>query len=516
MDHPKSIKVDCPPTWRRRLRREDSELSDSMRERSEVIRDRRAGFMPEARSAAPVTLLIVLVDLAAVALAFMLAVQLRMRLPFPRPFTHTFVQYVELWPILLLWPVVIWREGLYRGLWLPDGEHLKRIVQATTVASMVVMAATFVTKTGPQYSRAVVIGGWLLSMPALAMGRFVLKRLLTRLGFAGPPVVILGAGIIAQLVLQGLAKQRPPSLSPVAIFDDDETLHGADVRGIPVVASIPEAEGWCRARGVKIALVADAGRGQAAMPAAIEEMAGVFRRVIIIPDLLRLSSTETTARDVGGVLALEVKKNLTYPHNKIAKRVLELLITVALAPFLLILTAVIAFAIALESGRPILFRQQRLGYQGQSLNMWKFRTMVEDAESELEKYLEDNPSAREEWGTRQKLEHDPRLTNVGRFLRRFSLDEMPQMVNVLQGKMSLVGPRPILMDQVALYGPALGLYKQVRPGLTGLWQVSGRASTTFHERADMDQYYIRNWSVWQDLIIIARTLWTVVSGRGAY
>jgi lipopolysaccharide/colanic/teichoic acid biosynthesis glycosyltransferase len=142
--------------------------------------------------------------------------------------------------------------------------------------------------------------------------------------------------------------------------------------------------------------------------------------------------------------------------------------------------------------------------------------MVQNADRLLHEYLQQHPELREEWERDQKLRNDPRITRVGRFLRKTSLDEFPQLWNVLLGEMSLVGPRPIVEDEVKRYGSLFALYTKVRPGLTGLWQVSGRNDTTYAERVAMDAYYVRNWSPWLDLYILARTVWVVLFGKGAY
>jgi lipopolysaccharide/colanic/teichoic acid biosynthesis glycosyltransferase len=139
-----------------------------------------------------------------------------------------------------------------------------------------------------------------------------------------------------------------------------------------------------------------------------------------------------------------------------------------------------------------------------------------DGDRILAAYLEKNPFARDEWLQKQKLLHDPRVTHVGRWIRQFSVDEIPQLLNVLRGDMSLVGPRPIMLEQKALYGRGIDFYRRVRPGLTGFWQVSGRNRTTFQQRMLFDVYYVRNWSLWFDISILLRTVWVVLSRNGAY
>ena len=167
-------------------------------------------------------------------------------------------------------------------------------------------------------------------------------------------------------------------------------------------------------------------------------------------------------------------------------------------------------------GEPILFRHKRIGRNGQMFHCIKFRTMVRNAEEVLRHLLNEHPELRDEWTQNHKLRNDPRVSRVGRVLRLTSLDELPQLWNVLRGEMSLVGPRPIVTAEIAKYGKSFKPYCSVLPGLTGLWQISGRNETTYAERVELDSYYARNWSVWLDLYILAMTVRVVLFRQGAY
>ncbi|KAA6461155.1 glycosyltransferase [Acidobacteria bacterium AB60] len=184
----------------------------------------------------------------------------------------------------------------------------------------------------------------------------------------------------------------------------------------------------------------------------------------------------------------------------------------AFLPLLLI----IAMAIKLTSRGPILFGHSRCGRDGRSFRIWKFRTMVLNADKILHDYLRDHPEAMQEWKKDFKLRKDPRITRLGRFLRRYSLDEIPQLINVISGDMSLVGPRPIVQNEVERYADTYDLYTRVKPGITGLWQVSGRNNTTYAERVAFDAFYVNNWSIWLDLSIIWKTFYVVLAARGSY
>jgi Undecaprenyl-phosphate galactose phosphotransferase WbaP len=222
------------------------------------------------------------------------------------------------------------------------------------------------------------------------------------------------------------------------------------------------------------------------------------------------------ATDLGGILGLEIRHNLLHLPERILKRVLDLLVVAALCPFLVPAFCMIGCLIKLTSRGPLFFGHKRIGQDGRTFKAWKFRTMVHDADAVLRRHLDADPALAEEWRVTHKLRHDPRVTPLGRLLRRASLDELPQVLNVLKGEMSLVGPRPIVALEVEKYGDNYGLYCRVKPGITGLWQVSGRNNTTYAERVTYDQYYVRNWSVWLDLYILKSTVRTVLTGDGAY
>lgn len=224
------------------------------------------------------------------------------------------------------------------------------------------------------------------------------------------------------------------------------------------------------------------------------------------------SSTATHGNVVETVSRVSIGRRLSL----IAKRVIDVVGAMILLVLTLPLCVLVGLAVALDGG-PVLYRQSRVGLSGSTFGCLKFRSMIVDAADCLEEYLSYHPEAAAEWASRQKLGFDPRITPVGAFLRRTSLDELPQLINVLMGDMSLVGPRPIVEYELKhLYGPVSGgLYTSVRPGITGLWQVSGRNTIGYTAQVAMDDHYVRTWSLWQDIKILLRTPGAVLSQRGA-
>ena len=215
-------------------------------------------------------------------------------------------------------------------------------------------------------------------------------------------------------------------------------------------------------------------------------------------------------------LAFMLKNNLLNPLDKTIKRIFDLIFSFVILIFLLPLLILIYFAIlALDGGNPI-FKQERVGESGRSFYVYKFKTMIENADSVLTEFLKQNKEAMEEYTKFKKLKNDPRITKLGKLLRKFSVDELPQLVNVLKGEMSLVGPRPYLKSEVGEWGGYFEYYKMVKPGITGLWQVSGRNELTFDERIKLDVWYVKNWSLELDIIILIKTVISVLSSRGSY
>lgn len=212
--------------------------------------------------------------------------------------------------------------------------------------------------------------------------------------------------------------------------------------------------------------------------------------------------------------AIESVAQMRRPYRAI-KRAIDVTIALICVVLFFPLSVIVAIGVRHSSPGPIIYSQPRAGRGGRVFRFYKFRSMVEDSEEVLSSYLDSDPSAREEWAAYQKLDRDPRITPFGRFIRRSSLDELPQFWNVLKGDMSLVGPRPCMPQQLTLYGRHWASYCAVKPGLTGLWQVSGRNRLTYEQRVALDARYVRNWSIWLDLQILMKTVKVVLTGEGS-
>jgi UDP-galactose-lipid carrier transferase len=214
------------------------------------------------------------------------------------------------------------------------------------------------------------------------------------------------------------------------------------------------------------------------------------------------------------VLLLVHQNNLARPLSRFVKKAFDQLMAAILLILLAPLFLVIASMVRADGGAAF-FGHRRVGLNGQPFQCLKFRTMATNAEEVLRKLLQNDPAARAEWDASQKLRNDPRVTRIGRFLRQTSLDELPQLLNVLRGEMSLVGPRPIVEAEVIRYGRDIEYYYETRPGMTGLWQVSGRSDASYQRRVQLDLWYVKNWTLWHDVTILLKTIPVVLGKRGA-
>jgi len=417
---------------------------------------------------------------------------------------------------VLVWVGMRALLGLYPGYGLSQTEELRRqtYAVAATLATISIFALVF--HVGDLLSRLLLVLGFVSLLLLAPLLRHFVKRGMMRAGVWGKPVVILGAGKAGARLVRALEGEWHLGYRPAAVFDSLLAPVGGVLEGAPYRGTTTEAVHWARKHDIDTAILALPHARRKSLAKFISWASDSFRYVIVIPtDLTGAATAAVVARDLSGILGVELKQNLLNPWVQRAKRAIDVFgVTVGgllVSPLLLI----IVLLIKLESPGPALYKQQRPGTGGEYFDCWKFRTMHTDAESLLTKLLESNPELRAEWERNHKLPNDPRITRIGRFLRTVSLDELPQLWNVLRGEMSLVGPRPMLIEEIPKYGEAYNLYRRMRPGMTGLWQVSGRSDVSYEERVAIVAYYVRNWSIWLDLVILARTIKTVVTGRGA-
>ena len=414
--------------------------------------------------------------------------------------------------LIPLWLAIFAATGVYHGKNLLGGTLEYELgFRATTVGMMVVIIAGFLA---PDFviARGWLLMAWLLTFLLTAAGRFWFRRLIYAMrkrGYFVRSTLIVGNNEEGQLMAEQLQLWTTSGLEPIGMIGNSDT----HARGLPVLGSLDQLDEVVERYNVGELVLATSALNR-------EEMLEIFRKygmserpnLRLSSGLFEIITTSLDVHEIGYVPLLTVNKvRLTG-----ADRTLKLFIDYALiipgliliSPFLLVL----AILVKLDSPGPVIHRRQVMGMNGKQFDAYKFRTMSTNGDQ----LLAEIPELQAELAENHKLKHDPRITRVGRFLRRYSLDELPQVFNVLKREMSLVGPRMISPAEMEKYDQWGINLLTVHPGITGLWQVSGRSDLSYEDRVRMDMHYVRNWSLWLDLQLLVQTIPAVLRARGAY
>jgi Undecaprenyl-phosphate galactose phosphotransferase WbaP len=360
-------------------------------------------------------------------------------------------------------------------------------------------------------SRIVYLASYLFSAGFIPLVRIPVKKALFAAGRWGCPTVLYGSIRQMSGVIETFQKNPLLGYAPYGVFTDDLPA-GALAQGIPVLGRLGE-----RTSAASVAVVPVAFAEGLSLSEEFDRIFSGYQRVVLLPDIKEDVFLWAVPRALGGLIGLEVTSNLFNPVARIFKRGLDLFLVAATALFWVPFLALIALLILLVDRQNPFFLQHRIGKANRLFRPVKFRTMRADAERNLEQALATDEALRAEWGLNCKLRNDPRVTPLGRILRRTSLDELPQVLNVLAGQMALVGPRPLPDYHHGQLAESVRTPRsRVRPGLTGLWQVSGRSESGTAGMEKWDTYYVRNWSIWLDIVILTRTFMAVIRGNGAY
>ncbi len=362
------------------------------------------------------------------------------------------------------------------------------------------------TQSSVEYSRAILLFSWFGSVFSVPVLRGAVRRRLCRKDWWGCPTIFLQDAERCKELWDEMVDYPERGLKPVAYLsiDLDDKHWKEKIIAIQNSYSHPMFV-WC---GVEDELRANS--------KIFEEITRFCRNVLFIPcGVVKQKKFWLAPRVLGTSMGFVVRQNLTDTRRLFVKRCIDLLFSLSLLTIIIPLGIIISAAIWLSTRSSPIYINERWGQNGKKIRVYKFRTMVPNADEILGQYLKDNPQYREEWEKNQKIINDPRITPVGKVLRKTSLDELPQIINVIMGSMSLVGPRPILEKERDRYGEIYLEYSSVKPGITGLWQISGRNLTTYEQRLWYTNYYVTNWSLWMDLWILARTIPVVLRGHGA-
>ncbi len=461
---------------------------------------------------------VVLLDVVVINLAMVLAYLSRYRLQwfvdvvFDAPL-RAYLPFIGIFSVVI--PLMLLLDSGYQGWrgrpWL---DHTSRIFNA--VAKTLVLAFAFAFIFRPLvYSRLLILEAGVIMILLLSLQRAVVllvRNRLRRKGIGVKRIVIVGAGEVGRRVMRTVVARLDLGYEIVGYVDDNPTKGEGEVGRFKGLGPIDNLAQIIDSKGVDEVIVTLPWTYHRRILSVLRECERRDVAARIVPDIFQLSLSHVEVSDLGGLPLISVDEISFSPVALVVKRVIDivgaLLVLILGAPLL----GVIALAIRLDSPGPILFRQERVGQNHRPFTIYKFRSMRVGAELEQAELRDFNEAD----GPLFKIRDDPRLTRVGAFLRHVSLDELPQLLNVLRGEMSLVGPRPPIPAEVAQYQAWHKQRLVVPPGMTGMWQVSGRSELTFDEMVLLDLYYIEHWSPWLDFKIMLRTIPTVLLGDGAY
>jgi exopolysaccharide biosynthesis polyprenyl glycosylphosphotransferase len=389
------------------------------------------------------------------------------------------------------------------------------VVVLVTLGSWLLYAVSALTRFAEPYAPKL-LTFWLLAVVLVIAGRVATRSVVRRRSGYTQAMVVVGAGETSRLIARKLEDHPEYGVRLLGFVDVEAAASGDEF----VLGPPDQLSQIVRDRGVERVLIAFPSVSLETTTSLVRELRELAVQVDIVPRFVDLVTPTATIHAVEGFPLVSLEPVRRDPLMGRLKRVLDVVGTVICLLLLAPALGWIAFRVKRDTPGPIFYRHERIGLNGRSFRLLKFRTMYEAAsdgaeESELRTLLED-PALRAEYERTHKLANDPRTTPFGRFLRRLSLDELPQLVNVLCGDMSLVGPRPITVDELSRYGEDAGTLLSVRPGVTGYWQVNGRSRTDYEDRIRLDLTYVRGWSLKLDFLILVKTVWVLVTGHGAY
>ena len=453
------------------------------------------------------SLYLVLIDLFSYYLSLFLAVQTRSFLDYLplglEPYLHSFFHYLPFFWIPAVFVLFMAYEGLYtsrKGFWF----DLRDIFRGIFVSMIVVMAIVSLGKMTDVVSRLTMGFLGIYSLFIFPVFRYFLKREAHKRGYFLKKFLVFGNGKEVDEVVKALCGDPYLGFKNVGIIDGKN------------VSLLTEELIKRRANFV---IIYQGELEEDELSRITNEIHRASGEVMVLPNIrgISLLSSELYFLFFHEVFMLRIRNNLQSLPRRAVKRSFDIIFALFLLPVVIPLVALISLMIKLDSRGPVFFKQQRIGRGGKKIWVYKFRTMYVDAERKLNELLEKDEEAKREWEEFYKLKDDPRITKVGRLLRKTSLDELPQIFNVLKGDMSFVGPRPVLEEELRKYYGEYSVYYLItRPGITGLWQVSGRNLLSYERRVHLDVWYVLNWSLWLDVVILIKTIRAVFKGEGAY
>ncbi len=422
--------------------------------------------------------------------------------------SQTYATGFLIFPAVLVCYAVV---GLYQRRFTHPALEMQRIGTLTLLLGAV-SGGTVYAATGNGTVALLLAAAGGLGAVILPICRSLFRIIFAQADWWGVPAVIVSSGESGEAILDTLNRWPEIGIKPVALLGDGPT--DADV-SVPIRGGEELAPYLARHFSIPYAILAMPGLTHTDRANLLSHYSKFFDHIFVVSDSAGAPALWTTGRSGDGLFGYGVRNVALRSGAQLVKRAMDIFGALVALLILAPLFAGIALAIRLDAPGAVFYRQERMGRQGRIVTILKFRTMYEDADQKLEEVLSQDPALRKEYEQYHKLQNDPRVTRIGRFLRRYSLDELPQLLNVLRGDMSLVGPRAYMPSELEQMNGLARAVLQSPPGITGLWQVSGRNRLSFADRVNLDVHYIQNWSLWLDLYLLIRTAPVVFSGDGA-
>jgi Undecaprenyl-phosphate galactose phosphotransferase WbaP len=428
-----------------------------------------------------------------------------------------FKSFITYWPYLPVFILFFQANGLYPGIALAPSEELRHFTVSSIFAHGGIIFSRYIEDQEFDAISIALIISFCCSPMILIIMRSIITGILSRSRLGKISAVVFGSGPMGRLVIDRLLESRQIGYVPVLILDDAPEPESKDwYRGVPIIHDTSIGPEIVNRFKIRMAFIAMPNLSREDITQLLNYSVSAFRYSVLIPNTYNFTNIWMSVRDFDGVLGFVTSHKLKMFWNLAIKRLMDLSIVIIGGAIILPFLLLIALMVKLSSPGPILYGHRRLGMGRRHFDAYKFRSMVDNSQEVLQKLLENSPELRKEWEANHKLKNDPRITGIGKFLRRTSFDEFPQLINILKGEMSLVGPRPVVDTEMVKYGRSFDYIFSVKPGLTGLWQVSGRSDTNYAERVAFDTYYLQSWSVWLDLWVLLKTIGVVLNKQGAY
>ncbi len=410
----------------------------------------------------------------------------------------------------------IFYEGLYHKR-PPFWRVCEKLLKISLYATAFTTGVMYFSGASQMISRPFIFFSWFFASIALMIGRFLAKRLFIALGIWKRQVLVIGSDSAIELLTNAFSDEPELGYQILGVIKEEQSKHHLH-SSYPVLGNLANLETAIVKSGVSAVIIAMPDLPEGKLLKLVYQVQSLVKQVIIVPNLIGLPLINLEAGSFFNqkAIMLSLRNNLLSLPNRFLKRVFDLVLGCLLLIPSLPIMAVIGLLIKLDSRGAVLHTGKRLGKNGKEFACYKFRTMYPNGDEMLSKYLEENQSAKEEWEQFAKLRiFDPRVTRVGKWLRKLSLDELPQLFNVIKGEMSLVGPRPYLPRERSKMNYYVETILETTPGITGLWQVRGRNNIDFLGRLSLDTWYVRNWSLWLDISLLVKTVKVVLFRHGA-